>query len=337
MLTPEHKKTLQVAIISALFDGATLQLLVGIDIAARAPVNATYNNVAMFVIKQCEVDINVLTRVLHQLDPMNNSVELAPLKTFANNWQPPSGTELFSALEFSGGPFVDRDKLRDELRNLSGDTAKPILLVNGELGLGKSYSCQMIAEVAGLHADYQIAELRAESTSASIWDIDDVSSDIVRSLSNQQHLPKPTHAVAGDRLASLFADWTADEIAHSGDTLWIIFDGFDHPDIPNKTAIYIDELLAMVGSDSRLQRTRMLLFDFDAQRLESLTARYNSLVLHLPQYDELLAYFKALYPDRPKYWWESAATIALQDVPPPGPAYMPKIQLNVKKVTNERR
>ena len=337
MLTEEQEKTLHLAIIDYLTDNASLKSLVGVEIAGCAPMNVSYNVTARFVIRRCKMKVEVLRKVLKALDPLEEDINLVSLHTLANNWQPAPITELFAALEFSGGPFVDRDHLRNELRNLSSNTAQPILLVNGELGLGKSYSCQMISEVISIHADYQIAKLRAEPTSPSIWQIKDVAEDIVRNLSNPQHLPPPTHAVAGDRLAGLYADWTAEEIARSGDTLWIMLDGFGHPDIPTETGMYIDEILTMAGSDTRLQRLRVLLFDFDAGRIRSLTERYNSLVLHLPDYDELLAYFKALYPDQPDYYWESTAAAALQDVPPPGPAYMPKIQLNVKRVTDVLR
>jgi hypothetical protein len=337
MLTVEQEKSLQLSILDFLMDGATLKSLVGIELAGRAPTNTTYNIIVKFAIKHCKADIKLLKEVVHKLDPMEENIDLVSIREQAKDWQAPPVAQLFAALEFSAGPFVDRDDLRQQLLALSDNNAEPILLVNGELGLGKSYSSQMIAEVASQHADYQVAKLRAEPSSASIWGIEDVATEILRSLSNQNHLPPPSHAVAGDRLASLYADWTAEEVARSGDTLWIILDGFGYPDIPIETSKYIDELITMIGSDQRLQRTRVLLFDFDAGRLDSLTSHYDSLVLHLPEYDELHAYFAALCPDKPAYFWESAAAEALKGVPAPGPAYMPKIQLNVKRVASVLR
>lgn len=335
MLTAEQQNNLHLSILSFFVErGGTLAMLVGLELSGRAPMRPTNDIAARFVIEECLANIDLLHHVLWTLDPLAVSVQLQSIRTLAKNWQPSPSQDMFLCLELSDGPFVDRDNLRQGLRSLLDRDSEPILVVNGELGMGKSYSTQMIAEDAAQHADLHVVRLKAEPSSASIWEIEDVASEIVQHLSIQQHQVPPSHAVQSDRLAGLLADWTADEIAHSGDTVWIVLDGFDHPDVPTETGKYIDELLAMVGGDSRFERTRIVLFAFDVKRLDSLTNRYTSHVLEVPDNKEILEYFKARYPSLPNYYWETAATIAMENVPNGGPSCMPKIQLNVRKATN---
>jgi hypothetical protein len=216
---------------------------------------------------------------------------------------------------------------------LGTNSSNRILIVNGELGIGKSYSAQMVVEEARRRDDLNISILRAKPDSASIWKIDHVASEIVRGLSTPCCLPS-LHPVRGDRCAGLLADWTADQIEISGDDLWILLDGFDHPDILPETRMYVDELLTMAGNDPRLDRARFLLFDFNPSRLDALNRNYDVLVLHRPDKDEIIAHFKARYPKAPKSNWEIAADVTMENVPIEGPSCMEMIKLNVRKAYN---
>lgn len=331
MLTSEQEKILQAEVVNFLLDqGGKPSLLVGTELAGHIRLDATAFIAAQFIVKEARKKVDVLSQVLKVLDFQRENLTLVPIWILAQNWEPLTFADMFSAIEVSDGPFVDRDSLRKHLRKLLDDDANPILLVNGGHGSGKSYSARMIVEDLARQADIQVAPLKVEPISASIWEIHDMASDLVRWLSTQSREP-PTHAVLGDRLAGLLADWTADEIGRSGDGLWILLDGFDHPDLPEASSKYIDELLAMMGADERLERTRMILFEFDAQRLDSLTQNYNSLVLHLPDQNEVLDYFTIRFPGLSELHWESASAVAMENLPQGGPTFMPKLQRNIRR------
>lgn len=336
MLSDNKIRILQLAIIDYLHDpGGQLSALVGAEVVGELVPHARAGKQALAITERAIKDVELLRRILNCLDPIEVNDELQPIRISIQNWTPLPSSAPFSALNMrDGSPFVDRDNVRHKLRELLGPGNRQVLLVNGETGFGKSYSAKMIAEEAAQRTNFRVAYLTVEPSSASIWGVNDVATEIVRPLPGVPNR-LPTHVANSDRLAGLLADWTAEEIRRSGDTLWVMLDGFGHQDIPRETSNYIDELLALAPTDRRMDRVRVILFDFDASRLASLTDDYISVALHLPRDAEVKKYFETKFPDLSPAYWDAAATIAIEGLPSDGPACMPKLQLNIKRANDE--
>jgi hypothetical protein len=168
-------------------------------------------------------------------------------------------TELdpFGAALLTGrNVFVGRQLLRRHLRELSDVTGPRVLLVDGPLGSGKSHTVALIRHLS-LQRQFRIALVDVEQEAFHALLPADVAQRLMLQLGGSDAaMPAQLHQQTSRYVVQL-SDWVVAHIQRSAAEWWIVFDGFDHADVPVETRDFIARLA--MDADVRATNLRIVL------------------------------------------------------------------------------
>lgn len=158
----------------------------------------------------------------------------------------PLPKDPFQAYLLRGGqPFVNRQVLRDHLRELASDNGSRILAVSGAPGSGKSYSINFISHIAYKTKQSRLIWIDIEQAARATFGPE----QFVRSLVNQMGrrasvslIPKQGASQEARWLIEL-RDWIVGEISQTEVVWWLVCDGLCHQDVPIDTRDLLRHLI----------------------------------------------------------------------------------------------
>jgi hypothetical protein len=159
--------------------------------------------------------------------------------------------------------FVDRDILRQALKELSPNPPTPIHAVNGPSRSGKSYTLQLVDYVIAKQPTIERASIDIHDEQHALYRPGDLARGIMYLLNRNddlKHMPKEADASSAARWAKDLCLWLVG-IANTSRKTWVItLDGFYHPDLPTETKDMVRQLLKQATSAG--SPLRIVLIDY---------------------------------------------------------------------------
>jgi hypothetical protein len=160
-------------------------------------------------------------------------------------------------------PFLGRDAVRAHLRALMQVLPpRPVVVVNGLGGAGKTYTTELIKHVCRTHTDIIPCHIEVPKEQGISIGPADLAREIVIQLGGDVD-KMPTLQTNVDRWAQDLAIWIISTAQKSGYKHWIVLDGFNKIELRRDTLPLIVKLSVQLtrGVASRLHR--LILMDFD--------------------------------------------------------------------------
>ncbi len=220
----------------------------GVRIVEPVLVQPTIGLWAVALLAACEADgWRVRPPVLYRLlegDPMGANI--TPIRERILNppkggWAAPSDPvdELVLRTEM---PFLDRHGLRDALRALTFPNSKAIVVVTGPSLSGKSYSAQLVDHVSVKLQKFFTARASViPGTGASMKPFR-VAKLLALSMGVTRDPDSEGAKEVDPRSLEALAMWLMAERSQTGRKWWFVLDGFDDPDIPESTHVFLQHL-----------------------------------------------------------------------------------------------
>jgi hypothetical protein len=190
-------------------------------------------------------DVEVLTAALGRSKQANGPVlrpvleHIAGLRVSEVSWQAPE--DPFRAFFVSGGrPFIDRDGIRDHLKqSLAVGDGPRVVVISGTRPCGKTWSWHFLTfletKLEGFRtAKIDLAKLPPPPTPY------DVMQRVALRLGIKE--PKRDPTAAGPTQARNLVDWWAGRLKESDARYVLVFDSLDHSRLPDETEDLIDAL-----------------------------------------------------------------------------------------------
>jgi hypothetical protein len=185
-------------------------------------------------------------------------------------------------------PFLDRQPLRHEVRKLlSRDTYQPILIVNGDTRVGKSFTTLFIEHVSKRGASIRACPI--EVGPGEQPSIADIAEDMVAILTGAAGTLPPQTSTNMKRWPQDVANavWgQLTQAAQRDGSVWvIILDGLGRsaqggaPTVDAETAIFVQQLAKLVRTNSSGHRHRLVLIEYDQTGLSQLQADLRGIAL----------------------------------------------------------
>jgi hypothetical protein len=175
-----------------------------------------------------------------------------------------------------GRPFLNRRLLRNHLRSLADGSAE-VLVVSGPPRSGRSYSWELIVHVAAALGTIRLVRVNVEpGLDAAQLGPEALAERLGTYL---PHLGANVPAGAG-RMPGVIATWLVNGVAGSGETVWIVLDGFEHRDLPAETRDLLDAMMVLVSAPEYRGRLGLILLAYDESRIPE-SVRPFALVEHL--------------------------------------------------------
>lgn len=216
-----------------------------------------------------------LLRLFDLLPDLHFDSKLQALQRQLRVPPPPSANPLDATLLADGSPFVNRARLRQRLRQLAAPAAaaRPILVVSGPDGAGKSYSGRYIDH-------FQYAQTPAPAGQAlNVCPLRFDPDDIGLAL-GPEHVARDLVALMGRPWADLpppdtnlklhlrqLAAWVLGHAAQSGGTHWLVFDNFKGERLRPETREFLVVLTDLVTHGVFPRHCRIILTGFDRSAL----------------------------------------------------------------------
>ena len=186
---------------------------------------------------------------------------------------PPKAADVFEALILDTKvPFLARRDTRANLRALlQAKPIKPVVVVNGATGMGKTHTTAFIEHVlrencAIQHCIVSLTEGQGRSIGPR-----ELASDIMVQLGGNPRT-LPPECTNGARWVKelvnevIYAGVGESPVAanHCKPTWWIVLDGFKAPELRDDTKQFIVTLAASLTAGRAQEQFRLILLDFDA-------------------------------------------------------------------------
>lgn len=176
----------------------------------------------------------------------------------------PAAADPFDAIMLTNKqPFLGRAAVRAHLRGLMQNSPpRPVVVVNGLGGAGKTYTTELINHVCRIHNDIVPCHIEVPDEQGISIGPADLARDIVIQLGGDVD-KMPPQQTNMDRWAQELAIWIVNNAQKSGYKHWIILDGFNTTELRRDTLPLIVKLSLQLtrGMASRLHR--LILMDFD--------------------------------------------------------------------------
>ena len=233
----------------------------------------------------------------------------------------PIPPDPFEAWLLRGGqPFVNRQALRDYLRELSGPNGSRVLAVAGPPGSGKSYSVSFISHISESLKSSRIIWIDVEQTTRATLDPDQVAVRIVTQMGRRASLsfmPRKGESPAARWLVEL-RDWIVGEVNQTDTVWWLVFDGLCHPDVPLDTRDLLRHLIRITHVNVPKLRVIILACTDDILPPDILPFIRRELIsnigrLEVREYFERLSKARIVNADSTAL--DEAVTIVLQRIP----------------------
>jgi hypothetical protein len=141
-----------------------------------------------------------------------------------------------------GSPFLGRNMLRAELRNLSRPGGVRVLVVQGAEGVGKSYSLRLIMHLSRVLGTFKVAWIDLDQEAYVMLGPGELARHLATQIGrNPDSLPAEEPQT--NRWVLRLGDWLIAQLNHSSINWWFVLDGFDHPDVPIETQEFISVLV----------------------------------------------------------------------------------------------
>jgi hypothetical protein len=203
-------------------------------------------------------------------------VKIASIRERIRMAPPPPANPLLATILFTDVPFVDRTLLRTKLQVLAGANApKPILIVSGPTGSGKTYSAQYIDHFRASNPNLQdlyicpISFLRGTDLRA-------LARDMV-SLMGRSPGTLPEETTNKDRYPLEVANWVLTEAHQTTYRWWFVLDGFAPPEardgqeqadhVPKEIRAFINFLADNLTKGVYRTRFRLILLGYERAHL----------------------------------------------------------------------
>ena len=217
---------------------------------------------------------------------------------------------------WDGEPFVDRQTFWIDIEELMTSKRKRVALVNGPRRSGKSYCGGLL--------DHH----RRRSWPTARWAFidlkDDQSPDVKPAelcrrllyklkIAGAENLPPPLPGQKPENWARDLAAWLAGQIARAGELVWVLLDGFEHPDVLVETHVFLAALAAEAVDQDAF---RLVLLDYDralSDRIERAARRTRIDYISASDLDLYLGQLGARHPailTRPE--WDAALEFVIQ-------------------------
>jgi hypothetical protein len=161
------------------------------------------------------------------------------LDHFAQEMPAVGGTEgkpLRATLLLRDLPFVDRDSVREAVADMDRPSGWSGLVVRGPRQVGKTYLCEFLGhmKVQSWSGD-RIAPVILERERSYAMPLEELARRLALAVRPGQADTNPPPKLLDqkdERWAADLAVWLAGLIDLSGCRVWVVLDGFDHPDVP---------------------------------------------------------------------------------------------------------
>jgi hypothetical protein len=165
-------------------------------------------------------------------------------------------------------PFINRTSGRTVLKRLLGGSGQMIGCVQGPRRSGKSYTLYLVQHMADLQGDVRWTYVELEGSEAPGYEADDLAKAIVRRVTQnaQAALPDDLNPAPGRRVQQL-AEWIMNTIAALPVRVWIVLDGFGHPDVAKPVQKLIEQLSGFVQKQLLGPGRRLILLDYPPRLL----------------------------------------------------------------------
>lgn len=142
-------------------------------------------------------------------------------------------------------PVIDRAPLRQRLRALADGQSPPVVVVEGEAGMGRSHSWFLIQHVAAGLPDVRALNVDLMGPVLPNRDVATLFNHLVRLLNLPDGAAPAVVGVSGVTLAARFAGELVTRIQAMQQpwprTVWLVFDNLDRP-VPPEVKLFVSEL-----------------------------------------------------------------------------------------------
>lgn len=201
-----------------------------------------------------------LLKLVNQLDPSIPEI-IQRVHT-----PPPASADNFEAVVLDiKEPFLARHKTRSNLRALLAlKPVKPVVVINGSQGTGKTHTAAFIQHVLRNLGAVQHCIISFDQELGPAIGPKELASDIVTQLGGDARAIAPP-CTNGFRWAQELANCVISEGSiQKHQAWWIVLDGFREPNLREDTKQFIVKLAATLMTGMAQERFRLILLDFDS-------------------------------------------------------------------------
>jgi hypothetical protein len=211
---------------------------------------------------------------------------------------PEQGDPYQSVLLARQLPFVDRKEVRDALAYMADPQGWCGLVLVGPRKVGKTYCHQFLTYLRSVAwGSDRIAQVNLEREKDYRLAPVELARRLVLAVRQMDvQVPGQVPGQRNDRWASDLAVWLANQADQAGTRVWVVLDGFDHPDVPEETHNFIATLAAEAVTRTEL---RLVLLGYSPRLGDDIESNLWRKPLNYLTADDLQEFFDDLERRRP--------------------------------------
>jgi hypothetical protein len=161
---------------------------------------------------------------------------------------------------FTRRPFFDRAELRDRVRCLVEENARPLLRLTPQQGsYGRSYSRQFLEHLEELSPrDWHVVSEVVSDGCGPTYEIADLAEGVGLQLGVTEAIPEPS----GSSYPNDVARWMLKHVMSKSDRWIIVLDGFGQRGLSDDVHQAIDALAMRIASGQPRRKVRLVLLDY---------------------------------------------------------------------------
>ena len=162
-------------------------------------------------------------------------------------------------------PFLDREDLRNQIRELLEMGQRKVLVIAGDIGSGRSYCSELLHYISNQYGYFfKVAGVALKEGQGRVYTPKLLAINIAGAMSSSASPPEidPTH-----RDIEPYKNFILTIAENSANRWWILLDGFDDVPIENETRALIQALATSIASERYGERLRLILIDYKNLRL----------------------------------------------------------------------
>jgi hypothetical protein len=164
----------------------------------------------------------------------------------------------------NGLPFVDREPLRDTLRDLARADGRPVLRIEGDAHSGKTYTNELLEHVSQTQGwSFKIIRVEVEKESALTMNALTLAQIIVGEMGFPNSPADSTLPDPAVHDIQLLQRWVLGKARASGKRWWLSLDGFGLLPEKNTARSLIQGLADNIANRSFRESLRLILIDYD--------------------------------------------------------------------------
>jgi len=183
---------------------------------------------------------------------------------------PPAGPDPYAASILRNGmPFLGRTALRAHTKTLAGPgRVRPVVIVNGIINSGKSYSGDFLDHICGLQPGVRFSRNVLKEKQGHATGAAELARDLMTDVGGDP-ASLPPRAVNVDADTSNLDRWTVElangviaQANRSNSRWWFILDGYNKTELREDTKFFIVNFVLRLQAGVAMQH-RLILIDFD--------------------------------------------------------------------------